>query len=189
MSSILTSGRTEISCRDNIGGIRKIFLFPFVEYSHTQILGTRGEDVTTFPATDIYEFAITGGSMIEDSQNEPEGLSYNQNVSFTLKKQDFDTTRELFQISQYDIRYIVEFNTGEHKIGGLFNGASLSFDTDSGGAKNTFNGYNVKLESKEEWQSAFIDDLGGAGFTILHHLLLPDGDDFLTPDGKKIILS
>ena len=63
MSCTLTKGRTEIACYNNIGGIKKIFIFPFIEYSHTQILGTRGEEVTTFPATDIYEFAITGGSM------------------------------------------------------------------------------------------------------------------------------
>ena len=187
MSCTLTSGRTE-PCRDNIGGIKTIYLFPFVSYSHTQILGTRGEDVTTFPATDIYEFGIAGGNMNENIQNNEKGLSYDQNMSFILKKQDLDTTFELNQIQQYDIRYIVKFNDGKHKIGGLFNGAKLNFDMVSGGQKNELTGYNVNITSTEEWQGAFIDDLSSAGFTILHHLLLEDGDDFLLENGDKLIL-
>lgn len=184
----LTSGRTEIGCYDSIGGLKNVFLFPYVSYTRTQILGTRGEDLTTFPATDIYEFAITDGVMNESSDVEG-GLSYNQSLSFVLKRQDQDTNYELTQIEKIELRYIVEFNNGDFKIGGLFNGAALSFDTSSGGSKQDFNGYNVKIESTEEWQSAFITNLSSVGFTIKHHLLLEDGDDFLMPDGKKLILS
>ena len=81
--SILTSGRTE-PCRDNIGGIKKLFLFPFVEYAHTLITQVRGKEITAFPATDVYEFDITRGSMSESVENNDGELSYNQNLSFVL---------------------------------------------------------------------------------------------------------
>ena len=186
--AVLTSGRTEIACRDVVGGLKKIFLFPYVDYAYNLIIGTRGEDVTTFPATDIYEFNIASGSMTESSDNTDEGLSYNQNVSFVLKKQDQDTNYELTQIEKIELRYIVQFNSGEYKIGGLFSGAALSFETTTGGAKNELNGYRINIESEEEWQSAFIDNLSSTGFTISNHLLLEDGDDFLLEDGSKLIL-
>lgn len=188
MSCTLTRGRLEIACYDNIGGIKKIFLFPFVEYTHLQILGTRGKDLTTFPATDIYEFDITNGSMSESIDNTKEGLSYNQTTSFVLKKQDQDTTFELKGLSELELRYIVKFNDGNHKIGGLFNAASLEFEMVSGGSKNELPGYNITISGKEEWQSAFIDDLSSTGFTISNHLLLEDYDDLLLDDGSKLIL-
>ena len=186
--AILTSGRT-IPCKDNIGGIRNVFLFKYVSYTYNQIIGVRGESVTTFPATDIYEFAVTGASMSEDVKNDENGLSYNQTMSFVLKKQDWDITNDLHTLSKMEIRYIAEYNDGNYRIGGLFNGATLSFDSVSGTSKESLNGYNVTIESQEEWQSAYITSLSGVGFTVLHHLLMADGDDLLTEDRKKIILA
>ncbi len=186
--AVLTSGRLE-PCKDSVGGLKKIFLFPYVSYTYLQILGVRGETVTTFPATDIYEFDITSGSMTESSDNTEEGLSYNQNTSFVLKKQDQDTNFELTQIEKIELRYIVQFNSGQYKIGGLFSGAALSFETTTGGAKNELNGYRVNIESQEEWQAAFIDNLSSAGFTIIDHLLLEDFEDFFLSDGSKLLLA
>ena len=186
--SVLTSGRKEIACKDNIGGIRKVFIFPFIDYAYTLIVGTRGQVITSFPATDIYEFAVTGGLMNETINNDDDGIFYDQSLTFTLKKQDKTTTYELDQLTKYHIRYIVELNDGRYKIGGLYNGASLEFDSTSGGAKNELNGYNLTIKSEEEWQSSFIDDLSSAGFTISQNLLLEDFDGLLTEDELEIIL-
>ena len=186
--SVLTAGRKEIASKDVIGGIKKVFIFPFIEYAYTLIVGVRGQVITSFPATDIYEFAITGGLMNETINNDDEGLYYDQSLTFTLKKQDKTTTYELNQLTKYPIRYIVQLNDGRFKIGGLYNGSDFEFDTTSGGAKNELNGYNVTIKSKEEWQSAFIDDLSSSGFTISQNLLLEDFDGLLTEDELEIIL-
>lgn len=185
--AILTSGRTE-PCKDNVGGIKRIFIFPYVDYSYTQIVGTRGVVVTSFPATDIYEFAIVKGSMNETAKKDDNGLSYAQTTKFSLVKQDFLTTHELTQLEKKELRYIVELNNGTYRICGLFNGAKFGFDTNSGGSKSDFNGYNCTFESEEEWQAAYITNLSDAGFTVINVLLLEDFDPLLFESGELITL-
>jgi len=184
----LTTGRKEIPCK-GVGGIKTVYLFPYVDYAYTLIAGTRGKVLTSFPATDIYEFETVRASMTETGKHEEDGLSYDQSLTFTLKKQDKVTTNELNIMTNMELSYIVKFNDGRFKIGGLYNGASLSFDGDSGGGKESFNGYNIKIEGLEEWQGAFIDNLSSAGFTEKQFLLLTDGDAFLMEDGSKLILN
>ena len=186
--AILTTGRTEPPCRDNIGGIKSVFLFPFIEYSHTQIVGTRGKVLTSFPATDIYEFAISGGSMTETINNDEDGVYYDQEVNFRMTKQDYLTTNDLTILEKKVLRYIVRFNDGTYKIGGLYNGASLEFDVNSGGGKEEFNGYDIKLKGQEEWQSAFINNLTTAGFTSIDILLMEDFEPLLFETGELINL-
>ena len=184
----LTKGRSEPPCKDNVGGVKTIYIFPFVDYTYSQIVGTRGVELTSFPATDIYEFGIASGSMTEDINNDEDGLYYDQNVTFSLKKQDVITTYELTILEKQDLRYIVLFNNGTYKIGGLFNGAKFEFSTVSGDGKQELNGYNCTLKSKEEYQSAYIANLSNVGFTIVEILLLEDFDALLMDNNDKIIL-
>lgn len=183
----LTTGRKEIACK-SVGGIKFVYLFKYVDYAYTQIVGTRGQEVTSFPATDIYAFEVNRASFTENVVNNEQGLSYDQSLTFDLKKQDRFSQQDLVTASNIELRFIIKLNDGRFKIGGLFNGASLEFETDSGGGKETFNGYRITVTAQEEWQSAFIDDLSSAGFTVSQTLLLEDGDDIYTEDFVSIIL-
>ena len=187
MSCGLTNGRTE-PCSDSIGGIRKVYLFSFVEYSKSQIV-CDGSELTTFPATTIYDFWVSNGRMSENINNDENGVSYDQSLSFTLKKQDVPTTRDLHTASKGEIRYIVEFNDGRFKIGGLYNGATISSMTlNSGGAKSDGSNYDITITSLEEVESKWIDSLSSAGFTVGEWLLIEAGEDLFTESFESIII-
>jgi len=184
MSCGLTSGRTEIACRDNIGGVKAVYLFKYIDYPYTQIQGVRGVSVTDFPDTDLFKYETTNANFSETINNDEEGISYTQSLSFTLFKQDILTTQELKIATDIDLRYIVEFNNGDYKIGGLWNGAKISSLTlDSGGSKTSLNGYNITIESEEEYAAAFFN------FNVFgNFLLLEDSFNILLETGSKINL-
>jgi len=165
--SVLTKGRTELSCYDNVGGIKNVYFFKYIDYDYNQIIGEKGVELTSFPATTIYKYEVQSGSFSENIQNDDNGEIYNQELNFTLVQQDLTTTNELKILTSVDLRYIVEFNDGSFKIGGLYNGGKItSLNLVSGGVKGDFNGYEISVSSIEKYQAAFIDDLASVGFTI-----------------------
>lgn len=184
MSCALTRGRTE-PCRDNIGGVKFVYLFPFVDYSYNQIEGTRGVEITSFPETTLYKYEVVNGNFSETITNDENGISYAQNLSFTLFKQNLATTTELDLMTNIDLRYMVEFNDGSLKMGGVYNGARLdTYTIDSGGSKNSLNGYNLTFSSDEQYASPFVIDIG----VFNGYLLLETSFNYLLEDSNKIIL-
>jgi hypothetical protein len=189
MNCTLTSGRTEIGCRTNLGGIRAVYLFPFVDYAYSSIGGVRGVEITDFPLTTLFKYETTNASFSQTISNDDDGVSYDQSLTFTLFKQDLLTTNELNRLTQLDLRYILEFNDGTYRMGGVYNGATLeNFTIDSGGSKASLNGYNLTINSTEEYAAPFMSEslvLGlASGF-----LLLETDFNILLETGSKIILT
>jgi len=189
MSCTLISGRTEIGCRSNIGGVKSVYLFPFVDYAYNLIGGVRGVEITSFPSTTLYKYETTGANFSETITNDDNGVSYEQSLTFTLFKQDLLTTNELNRLTQIDLRYIVEYNDGTYKMGGVYNGARLEdYSIESGGNKSSLNGYNLTFNSTEEYLAPFMSEalvLGlASGF-----LLLETDFNVLLETGDKIILN
>lgn len=158
--SILTKGRTEIACRDNIGGIRYVYLFKWYDYTFTEIQDVRSGEITVFPETTLYRFDIENGNFTETINNDENGINYSQSLNFTLKKQDLFTTNELNVLTKIDFRYIVEFNDGSLKMGGAIHGANISsLELVSGGNKQDLNGYNLTIESNERYKAPYLEDI------------------------------
>ena len=184
MSCTLISGRTEIGCRSNIGGVKSVYLFPFVDYTYNLIGGVRGVEITSFPSSTLYKYETTGASFSETINNDENGVSYEQSLTFTLFKQDLLTTNELNRLTHIDLRYIVEFNDGSLKMGGVYNGVRLEdYTIDSGGSKQSLNGYNLTFSSTEEYGAPFLSDLG-----TISYLLLEDNFNILLETSDLIIL-
>lgn len=180
----LTTGRTE-PCRDNIGGIKNVYLFPYVSYSITQI--TRNKQlVTSFPTTTIYQFYTTNANFNEQISNDENGETYSQSLTFRLNKVDLQTTRNLNGARDLFFRYIVEFNNGSFRLGGLYQGANMTFTINSGGAKGDGSYYDITLEGNELISAPYLNNLND--FTIEQYLLLEDGSAMLTEEGEYITL-
>ena len=62
----INSGRDR-QCRNSLGGISKLWLFPFVKYSRSQII-TNNNILVTFPNTDIYRFDFNGNPTPTENQ-------------------------------------------------------------------------------------------------------------------------
>ena len=184
MSCTLTTGRSEPLCRDNIGGVKSVYLFSFTQYAYNLIQGVRGVNITSFPDNTYYKYEVTGANFSETIKNDENGISYSQNLTFTLLKQDTGTTRELDLMQKLDLRYIVEFNNGDLKMGGVYNGARLdSYTINSGSSKGSLNGYSLTFSGEEEFASPFVSREIIDGF-----LLLEDGFNLLLENSGKIIL-
>ena len=56
MVSINTYDR---KCKSTLGGLKKIYLFPFVKYNRSQII-INGMELIEFPSTGIVEFDVIG---------------------------------------------------------------------------------------------------------------------------------
>lgn len=186
--AILTSGRTE-PCLNNVGGVKRIYLFKYEDYTYNQIVGVKGSTLTSFPATDIYSYDSVLTSFDETINNDEDGISVEQTLQFTLTKQNLLTTNRLSEFRELDLRFIVEYNNGKYRIGGLFNGAYVEeIKLVSGGTKGSLNGYQITIKSDEEYQAAFIDDLSSVGFNVIYWLLLEDMTELLMENNEQFIL-
>ena len=184
----IDSGYTR-KCKNSLGGISELFLFPYVEYSRSQIV-TNGNVLTTFPTTSIYKFAFNGNP----APNEPQevdagGKFYNQSISIDLQYKN--DAFQLQKLLNKDYRIIFKDRNGIYHIFGLFNGLEadqLNYTT--GNSKNDLNGFKIDFSGKEEKGSFFINDLESAGFfnADFNYRILENGDFRITEDVKFRIL-
>ena len=186
-------GRTE-PCYDNIGGLKNIYLFTFVNYRNYHIQ-TNGSNLISYPSTDIYKYELRADSntFSTDVSNDEDGQSYNQNASFVLKGLRNDYV-EINNLLNKRIGVIIETRLGHFQIMGLYNGVTVkSVKGSSGGGRSDFRGFNISLSAKEKKEPLFIDDLQNAGFnivlpTIQHYLLQENGSYLLQENNFKILL-
>lgn len=186
----ITSGYN-YKCNDNLGGVKYIYLFPFVKYPRSQINITNNI-LNTFPTTTIYKFEFVGSPSLEISQEENDGGKfYNESISFDLL--GLNDSFEIQKLIKKDYRCIIEDNNGNKRILGLYNGLELnSLNSSTGGGKSDLNGFKLSFKGQEINEPFFINDLNDAGFTIsgqdLDYLLQENGDFILQEDGFKIII-
>lgn len=187
MSCGLTNGRTE-PCK-SVSGIKRVYLFKYVQYANTQIVGVKGSTLTSFPSTDVYSYECVNANFNENIINDENGVKIDQSLTFTLLKQEYLTTKRLSDIKDLELRYIIELNDGRYKIGGLFKGANMKeLKLVSGGSKNSLNGYQITIESTEEYLAPFIDNLATTGFNVIYWLMLEDFTDLLMENNEQFIL-
>jgi len=151
-------------CKDNLGGVQKLYLFPYVKYLRSQII-TDGEYLVSFPTTTIFEFDSVQISFSEPMQENEGGKFYNQSLSFSLiGNNDF---LELQRLLKKDYRCIIQDWKGNYKILGLYTGLECTTLTQqTGGGKSELNGFNLSFEGQEYRSSLFIENLQDAGFII-----------------------
>lgn len=185
MSCVLTSGRIE-PCKDNIGGVKNIYVFKYFDYLQSQIV-LDGQLLISFPESIVYKYEVKNGSFEQSINNDENGVSYSQSLSFTLFKQDLLTTNELKVLTDIDFRCVVELYDGTFRVLGLYNACKIEGLTIvSGGAKTDLNGYNVTITALEELESVYINSL-----TVItgetNNYIFMDADNFIFMDGNNYI--
>jgi len=183
MSCVLTQGRNEISCRNNVGGLKAVYFFAFNSLTDSIKTEVKEGFVATLPVT-FYKYEIINGSFSETISNDENGVSYNQSLTFTLFNQDLKTSIQLNNLSKIDLGYVVEYNDKSLRIGGALNSARLdSYTIESGGGKGDLCGYNLTFESLEEYSAPLLK-------AIIEQdtLLLEDAFNLLLENSDEIIL-
>lgn len=185
MSCLITSGRNEI-CKDNISGIKRIYLSNYRGYLRKDKYTTNGNTLTYFnDGATLYEiqFGNTGNSFKETFGND----RYTQSINISLPKLDIPTNKLMEQLLNIETRVIIETNNGLIKIFGLKNGLNVnSIQLTTAGTKNGFNGYTFSFEGIEDAEAMYIDNLENAGFIIDSKTLyeFQDFTPFLFQDNK-----
>lgn len=180
MSCTITKGMGR-ACKSRIGGLKRVYIFPYVKKSKKDII-TDGLKVVSYPETQIFRFELSGnyGFNQTPTRNE-EGLSYRQSLALDFQKIHADT--ELQILLKKDYQTIVETNDGKYMILGLYNGGIFNnLSQVTGSNKNSFNGYKINFEATEGNQAYFIDDLTDAGFVeefVQDFLLLENSTELI----------
>lgn len=181
MSCIAINSNYFRKCKDSLGGLSEIWLFPYVKYNRSQIV-TSGNVLTTFPSTIIYPFySVANPSATDTMEVDAGGKMHNQSISLTLL--GANDGFELTKLTAKDYRVIFKDRNGKYRIFGIYNGleaGTLGYAT--GSSKADFNGFKIDFTGKEENEAYFINDLMEAGF-------IDSGLDFrITQDGEFRIL-
>jgi hypothetical protein len=176
-------------CKDSLAGISEIYLFPYVQYSRSQIIVT-GNVLGTFPNTTIYKFYANGNPNANEAQEEDAGGKF-YNQSIALELQGANQSENISKLLRKDYRLIFRDRNGLYRIFGLYTGLeaeALNYTT--GGGKSDFNGFNINFTGREEYQSFFITDLEDAGFfnADFDYRITQTGEFRITENNKFRIL-
>ena len=185
------NGRLE-PCKNSIGGLRNIYVMPFVKYGVSEIDVDNGVELFSFPNTTVYKYELRadGNNFNQDISIDDNGESYSQSLTVVLKKIDLDTNVELFKLAKLELRVIAETRLGKFFILGLDNGVTLDYNINTGGAKSDFNGYDLTIEGTEKYLAPFIDNLTDVGFEVegeFFGLLLQNDDNLVLQNDDNLI--
>lgn len=158
--SVLTSGRTN-PCKDNVGGLREIWLTEYIPYSQNLIVGYRDMLVSSFPTTLMFKYEGQNKSF---SENIREDKGYDQEINFRMTHQNITTNQLVTILSKTLLRAVLVYNSGKIKVAGIHNGLDAEIGTSQGGSKVDFNGYDIKLTGIEPFKAPFIANFPGSGF-------------------------
>lgn len=189
MVSTITSGYSR-KCKDSLGGVDEVYLFPYVNYSRSQII-VDGNILVTFPTTTIYKFYCNGNPNANETQENSDGGKF-FNQSLPIELQGVNGIENISKLVNKDYRLIFRDRNGLYRIFGLYNGLeSGALDYVTGGAKADFNGFKISFTGKEEYQSFFINDLENAGFfdAGLDYRITEDGDLRITENNDFRIVN
>lgn len=168
MACVLTTGRTE-PCSDAIGGLKKLYLFDFVEDSFTVTAGEATAIDAGVTTVFEYELLADGNTLVETfTEDRNAGTSiYEQVLTVALKKQTKDSANELALIVKARPVAVVLDRQGNYKVVGISDGTVATGSIESGGAKGEFNGYNLTLTATETAPAPYLDSATVTAFLLL----------------------
>ena len=186
MGCQITESRGRI-CKSLQGGLNKFYIFPFVQYTRSQIVRD-GMTVTTFPATILAEYEILDGANLTQTQDNQDGLkSYKQTVEIKLAQNQYLVDIE--NLLKKDVRIIIQDKNGKFRLLGAYNGVECtSIEYATGGGYSDLNGMTISFEATELEEALYLDEIPDNNFTVADYLLLEDGQFMLFENGSLIEL-
>ena len=182
----LTSGRVK-NCKDSIGGVSKVYLFPFVSYARSLIVYS-DLVLSSFPDTNIYEFEVSNNPIFRNGPQENDGGKY-YTEDLNLEFVGIELYDEFEKFLEQDFRAIILDRNGIYRLLGAFNGLVCeNIEKTTGDNKSSFRGYKLAFTGQEERPALFLNDLNL--FTVIENnfLATENGDFILTEDNKLILI-
>lgn len=172
MSCLLNSGY-DLGCRDNVGGVLKVYIGNFdpdvvytIDANDCDVTGV----TTSGTASTYYTFEqeMESASFNQEGQYSTQNgtVFFDQQLTLMFHKNDCDLRNKLLVLSQANLSVIVVDQRGEAWLMGLQNGVrAISGNQVTGQAFGDMNGVNITLQGKEPVPAHRIPDL--SIFTIV----------------------
>ena len=156
----ITKGRLK-KCKDSIGGIKNIYLAPFINYSLSQIVYD-GVSLTSFPQTFIYKFELISADVFQQQGNENDGGKYyDQTLELTFIKLSAFDNLQFQKLLRKDYFIVVEDRNGNFFLGGFRNGM-IAEKLESGVNQQ----YKITFNGQETDFAPFCETLIGTDLII-----------------------
>jgi hypothetical protein len=175
----------EIKCNNSQGGVKEVYVMPYVDYLDSQI-SVINNVLTRFPYNIIYRLNAFNINFNTDAKQDKD-VEYSEKISFQLKK--LLESDNFKQFVSRDWRVIVKDNNSKIRMFGLRNGLIGSYKEDSGTGRADFNGYSFNFEGKEEDTAPYIYDLSIFNIMPIEGLLLENGLGVVIEDGNTNYLT
>jgi len=168
MACDLTAGRLR-ACKQNIGGLGKLYLFNFLENPFTVVAGVA--TAINPLLTEAFEFEIEGdGNNVSESfvSDRNTGTSLNtQTMTIMLKKIDATTSAQLNLLTYGFPMAVVKDRNGIFHAIGIDDGIDFTVVQATGGAKGEMNGYTLTGVSTTGALSPKLDEATATAFEAL----------------------
>jgi hypothetical protein len=153
MPCAITSGYT-IDCRENIGGLKAVFIAEFGNISGVTEVSGLVTGITKAAGKRFYKFEVpraTANTTSNATGSEENGsLFYTHQVVFPLNKRNSTTANVVRTLAQAKLMVVTLDMDGNYRMFGKANGLYLaSTENGSGTAAGDRNGYNITLTGIE----------------------------------------
>jgi len=139
-----------------VGGIDRVYLFPYIKYSRSQIV-LNEQILTSFPASVVYSWSGINPTFNETTEIVGGDVAWNQSLSFEIPKMYAE--QEIYKLVEQYYRAIYIDKLGNIRILGLYNGLDSQLTQESGSDKASLNGYRVTMTGKEDNQAYYLANL------------------------------
>ena len=162
MSCLIDAGYS-LGCRDNIGGVKKVFIGNF-ESAATYTVDT-DDNITATTATGTYqtfeqEKESASFNQVGAFSTENGTVFFTQDVNLTFHKNDASLRNTLIVLAQANMTVIVLDQRDEYWLLGKENGVrTTTGDMNTGKAFGDSNGVVIGLQGKEPKPAYRIDDI------------------------------
>ena len=161
MACNLTQGRT-IDCRNNTGGIEKIYIANFDDVTITTVAAGVLTGLTQAAATNFYIYNLEkeNASLIETQTGSLENGTnfYDSVLDFTTKNLSASESEELTLLDQARLFVIVKTNNGKYwTVGAYFAADKLTGTSVTGMAFGDMSGYSYSITAKEKVRMLEVD--------------------------------
>ena len=161
----VNKGRNE-SCKDNVGGIKNIYIGSWDSsiYSELNVSGygdgsvIDSDDAFGQVTTFKYELKSDANTFEETNEvsNENQTSFWTQTLTVSLKKQTSQSQEELVKMSKGQVVVVIEDYNGVYRAAGLYRGLDVQMNTSTGGAMGDMNGYTLTMTGVDPYPARHL---------------------------------
>jgi hypothetical protein len=157
MACDISKGRTTLPCKDDVGGIKSIYITNYGEYGFTFSSTTTGHLITGIPATinsaNTFRFELknSGNTLTQDiTSNRDAGTTlFTQTLNFVLPKLSAELEFQMKMLAYGRPQIFVEANNGNIILLGERHGCEVTGKAEVLGTLDAMTGYTMTAVATE----------------------------------------